>query len=550
MKVSTRSPTTATVDNQLASERGGWRGWYFRGGRTWVVRLITVLPLLAVFALFIATALRGVNFGFHWDEQEFHVDPARKMVETGVLLPKSYIYPSFDKWLVLVPAVGRGISAAIASSGQAAAIQAAMLALIDAGDYLLRVRALFILVSSLTILWTYGAALALRQRPWQAFVAACSVSLSWEFAYHSRWAVTDCVLVQFTALTLFMLALYQRTGKPRWIYAASVAAGLTTGTKYTGVLVLFAVVVASALSLPRKAYIAQIRRAVVLCLIAFGVYLCTTPGTLLDPIKFTADTKLISSYYANNPHAGHTVRPGFHHAWVAFSYLCFSLFSGHQWLSVPMFAFAVVGAVFWVKRDKRFAAILVGFPLLFLAMFCTRFRLMLARNYLFLLPFLALMLARGLGEFERWLPKRELRWLFTAVLLAVLGVQVAWQISASESIRNVDPDHDVREALDYVRRHADTQFRVSSQVRSRAEAQHLALPANVVNAPAGTDVLFFAIAEGPGSWYFQTNDPWLTKAVFGPREVNLDWYAGWMGHDHLLVMSLDKARATGVPLAR
>ena len=127
---------------------------------------------------------------------------------------------------------------------------------------------------------------------------------------------------------------------------------------------------------------------------------------------------------------------------------------------------------------------------------------------------------------------------------------IAWLIGAGESIRNIDPDQDVRQALEYVRAHADTQFRVSNRVRASARAQHLALPSNVVSGRAGTEVVFFGIAEGPGSWNFQTNDPWLTKAVFGPREVNFNWYAGWMGHDHLVVMTLDKARATGVSLAR
>jgi hypothetical protein len=101
-----------------------------------------------------------------------------------------------------------------------------------------------------------------------------------------------------------------------------------------------------------------------------------------------------------------------------------------------------------------------------------------------------------------------------------------------------------------VKKHADTKFRVSNQVLASAHAQNLALPMNVVRAPAGTEVVFFGNAEGPGSWFFQTNDPWLTKAVFGPREMNFNWYAGWLGHDHVVVMNLEKARATGVPVAR
>jgi hypothetical protein len=542
--------STTVAFKPAGSVTRSWSAWDFARGRLWCARLAGTLPVLALLALFVTTGLRGVDFGYHWDEQDWHVTPARRMVETGVLLPKNYVYPSVDKWLLLLPAVQTGVRAAIDSGGKLAVVQAAMLSLIDAAGYLLRVRSVFIVVSSLAILWTYGAALALRYRRWEAFVAACGVALSWEFAYHARWAVTDCILVQFSALTLFMLALFHRTGKLRWIYAASVAAGLATGTKYTGVLLLVTVVMASALSLPRQAYLAQARQAAALGATAFAVYLCTTPGTLLDPVQFITDTKFISSYYANNPHAGHTVRPGWHHGWVALSFLGVSLFSGHQWLAVPMFVVTIFGGVLWVKRDIRFAAVLVGFPCVFLILFCYRYRLMLARNYLFLLPFFSLMLARGIGEFARWLPKPKLRLLFAAGLLAIFGVQVAWQVAAGESIRKIDPQRDVWQALDYVRRHASTEFRLSNQVRAIARAQNFALPKNVVSGSAGTEVVFFANAEGPGSWYFQTNDPWMTKAVFGPREVNLNWYAGWLGRDHLIVMTLDKARATGVPLAR
>jgi hypothetical protein len=544
------SPTTVTSDDEVPYTAPRAPARDFSQAGSWVARFVSALPVLALFTLFITTGLRGVDFGHHWDEQDFHITPARRMIETGVLLPKNYIYPSFDKWLVLLPAIPRGVRAAIDSGGQIAAVQAAMLALFDAGGYLLRARAVFIVVSSLAILWTYGAALALRHRPWEALVAASGLGLSWEFAYHSRWAVTDCILVQFTALTLLMLALFHRTAKPRWIYAASVAAGLATGTKYTGVFVLAAVVLASALSLPCTAYRAQARRAAELCAIAFAVYLCTTPGTLLEPVQFRTDTEWISSYYAHHPHAGHTVHSGWQHAWVVFSYFALAAFSPYQGIAALLFAAVSAGAVLWVARDIRFAAVLVGFPVLFLTVFCVRYRVAIVRNYLLVLPFFALMMARGIGDFARWLPRRELRWALSAGLLGVFAVQAAWEIAAGESIRSFNPDRYVSEALEYVRARADTQFRVSNRVRAIARAQHLDLPPNVVSGRAGTEAVFFGIADGPGSWYFQTNDPWLTKAVFGPREVNFNWYAGWTGNDRLVVMTLEKARATGVSLAR
>ena len=544
------SVTSGIADDQAPREASDQPRWEFAIARSWRMALLCSLPVLALFALFITTGLRGVDYGYHWDEKDWHIAPGRLMVQTGILLPKSYIYPSFDKWLVLIPAVARGVGVAIASHGDEAAVQAAMLAMFDGNDYLLRVRSVFIVVSSFAILWTYGAALALRYRPWEAFVAACGVGLSWEFAYHARFAVADCVMLQFTALTIFMLALFHRTGKPTWLYASSLAAGLAMGTKYPAVILLVWVMVTSVLSLPRNAYLTQIRRLVSIGAIASVVYLVTTPGTLLEPFLFVHDTKMISSYYANSHHAGHTVSSAWDHGRVVFNFLAFSLFSGHQWIAFPMFVLTVIGAVLWVKKDLRFAAFLVGFPCLFLLMFCAKYRLMLARNYLFLLPSLSLLMARAAGDISNWIPKPWLRWPLAAGLLGVLAVQVGWEIGASESIRHVDPNQQVRDALDYVRKHEDIKFRVSNQVRAKARALQLPLPDNVVSAPAGTQVVFFGNAEGPGSWNFQTNDPWLTKAVWGPREMNFNWYAGWLGHDHLVVMDREKARATGVPLAR
>src|SRR6185295_3260645 len=123
-------------------------------------------------------------------------------------------------------------------------------AVMDKPGYLLDVRRVFIFVSALGILWIYGAALALRYPWWQALVAAAGLGLSWEYAYHSRWAVTDCIMVQFVALTVFMLALHHRTRREGWLYAAAAAAGLCTGTKYTGVFMLGSVLLAGALALP------------------------------------------------------------------------------------------------------------------------------------------------------------------------------------------------------------------------------------------------------------------------------------------------------------
>jgi len=127
--------------------------------------------------------------------------------------------------------------------------------------------------------------------------------------------------------------------------------------------------------------------------------------------------------------------------------------------------------------------------------------------------------------------------------------QAVFLIRAGERIRYPDSQRDARESLAYVAQHSKQRFRVSPMVRALAEAQHLALPGNVTEGPADA-VVFFAKAEGPGSWSWKTNDPWLTEAVFGPMEVNINWYSSWAGgQDRILVMTTAKARWTRVKLA-
>jgi len=504
---------------------------------------------LPLFALFIYTGLRGVDFGYHWDEAEWHLEPGRLMVKSGIFLPRKYIYPSFDKWLVIWPAFPAAIRAALENEGQPLAIQAAMVADMADGRYLLRARAMFIVVSSLGILWVYGAALALRYRAWQALVAAAGLGLSWEFAYHSRFAVADCLLVQFSALTLFMLALFRRTAQPHWLYAAACAVGLCTGTKYTGVFLLAPVLVTGFLSLPWSAYFRQAWRAALLCALAFGVYLILTPATVLDPFLWLTETHGISEYYKHS-HGGYTAQGALHHAWIVLSYYLFAFYSPYQWLAVPLFVATVFGTVSWLRRDFRFGALLIGFPMLFLTMFCAQYRVVVVRNYLFVAPFFALLMARGVADLADWLPRSWQRWGLAAALLGALFVNGSWLIAAGESIRHNDPTLFARQALDYVRDHANVRFRVSRKILSLARFAAIPLPPNIVNGGDASEVVFFGDSEGPGSWNWRVNDPWLTRAVFGTREVNFNWYSSWSGPDRVVVMAIDKARATGVPLAK
>ena len=97
----------------------------------------------------------------------------------------------------------------------------------------------------------------------------------------------------------------------------------------------------------------------------------------------------------------------------------------------------------------------------------------------------------------------------------------AWLIVASESIRHVDPNAYVSQALDYVGRHADTKFRVSESSSCERPSSAPRATSERRDRPRSNPSGILLQCRGPRPFAgWRVNDPWLTKAVFGPREVD------------------------------
>src|SRR5262249_53450767 len=115
-----------------------------------------------------------------------------------------------------------------------------------------RVRAIYVILSGLCIVWSFGLALLLGRSRIEALLAAALLSCSWEFAYHSRWIAPDAVMAQFIWLSLLCLVAGEISGKLPWFYLGAVAMGLAGGTKYTAALLLPFFLAGAGFSLWRK----------------------------------------------------------------------------------------------------------------------------------------------------------------------------------------------------------------------------------------------------------------------------------------------------------
>lgn len=460
------------------------------------------------------------------------------------MVPPPGSYPGVSRWLVLLPALPAALSE-WRRTGDLLDAQPALVAALARPSHLLAARSVFIVVSALGSVWLYLAARALGRPRWEATVAAAGLGLSWEFAYHARWLAPDCIVAQFSALTLYFLARHLRDKGGRWLEAAAMGAGLAAGAKYPGLVLLSSLLLANALARPRFDLRFKLRRAALLVGIAFAAYLVTSPATVFQPFKFIEGYRFVTAMY-EHANANYGVAKGFDHLRVVAAYFGFAYFSPYKPVAVALFAGVFIGGYAWLRDERSTAAVLLVFPVTFLVLYCFRYRTAVVRNYLLLAPFLALFAARGVAEVAGRLKPLWAR-RAGAVALAGAGLaQGAFLIRAGESIRHFDLEREAVEAVDYVRSHPNTTFHLSAGVRSLAERAHVALPPNARRD--GQELVFFVQAEGPSSFDIRTNDPFLMRAVFGPREVNLNFYASWRGRDHVVVMTNAKARASKVIL--
>ena len=512
---------------------------------------LVLLPLL----ILVGTGLRGLDFGLHWDERPWQIGPVKQMVRSGSLLPDYYNYPSFDYYLNLLVLAPDAVSSRIAGEGSGERL----LRTLDSAAYLMCLRAVYLTIASLSLIWVYLLVLERRGSWLEALCAASLLAFSWEVAYHLRWVATDGMLMQFAALTVLFAVRALKSRRESWLMAAAVVAGLGCATKYPGGLLVLPLALAGFFGAtgctPREKAVRLIKAAAVFVV----VYLTVTPASILEPGKVVHAVLYEMKHYATG-HGGHTVGRGLDHAWRMLTYFATVFFSPYLAIALLMFALAIIGSASVIARDWREAAVLLVFPVFYLLYFSTQ-GTMVVRNLLAVAPFLAIAAARGayvIGEFlgrrrdELTAQLRGAAWwraVWAGLLGATLCLNASWLIASAESIKARHTDRFVREAAAYIRAHSDTRFLLSPRVKHDVAVVGLPFQ-NLTVDRAKADVVVLYAREGMRRWHdWPANRRGLTQACFGPREVNFDMYPNWWGDDRIIAIDRRKAERMDLHIA-
>jgi hypothetical protein len=492
--------------------------------------------LLALLTVTAYNLIRGVDFGYHWDE-DIHLFQVVRSRQIGALIPRNYLYPSMTYWLTYfvaftsgpqgMPEISPGWVAASMSAGSRQNIEDPFRKL------RLRARVLFILLSLLTAVWVYLLVLAWRSDYAEALVAAAVLALSWEVNYHSRWIAPDAIMMQFAALTMMCVFLAYRHEKAfgKWLGAAAIAAGLATSTKYNaGVLLAVPLLAVIPNIKNRDKRSSAIRVCAILVALSAAAYLAITPGTIIRNSVFLNYLRLQSTIY-HNGHGGYTVQPGIEHLRLAVSYLELTLPSRHTVIAAAMSLLALIGLAAVLKKDRWKGLVFLLMPVAYLACAST-VSVLMVRNLIVLAPFMAVLVARGWST----VAQKSLRMPMTIIMAALLAFSLRWQFVSADTIVKRNQMSIPAELLAYVRSHKSEHFVLSDALAHTVAPAWHGMPKNVTVAPASQGTAVFMASEvNPWQLWHENRRGSYKLLPSGPYEMNWDYYASWQGQDRIVM---------------
>lgn len=463
----------------------------------------------------------GIRFGWHWDEWNF-INLACESSFHNDYLPHKYIYPSFCYYISLFAAfIYRNINS----------INDLNTLLADY-NFVVFVRFLFMLISSLTVIWTFFCTYLITKKYWISLLSGLVVCSSFEFSYHSRWAVSDCIVAQFAFLSTFILFLDLNLYKK--IIFSAVVVGIAAGTKYTagfvGINILFYVIY-NAID-KHQTLKTTARQIGLMLLFGFIGFVVTTPGIVLETSKFV-DGLIFQKDVYSNWFYGYTVSAGYKHLLRILEYMLFALFSKISLISIFVTLFAIIGIIYLIIK-KQWNYFVLFLAIAVYIIFVSRFKVMIVRNLIYILPFFAVLFSVGIDWVVSKIRIEITKRTFIAVIFIVLGFSCSSVVIASMNVHNKDKINLAAELNAYISRNKTNKLYFSPQVLALTNGQQNADSLNKSN------YLLFFKDELPWQKY-KANVHNQFEEIIGIDDVNINYYPTWSGDDRIIVIKYKKA---------
>jgi Dolichyl-phosphate-mannose-protein mannosyltransferase len=349
---------------------------------------------------------RSLDFGYHWDEG-IQYKLLVQTAENFIPLPLNfYNYPSFMYDISLI--VGLILLAIAKTTG---------IDTLHSNYWFVPMRTIF---STLCFMGIFFLFLAIKRSfgKLPAFFTGFVMMFSFQIQYHSRWIASDMLLASLACIWIYVYLSPKKSQGIFSLYLPAIVAGVGTSIKYQGAVLLLPTLISLILSKESKKY-TLILKNILTFLVAF---LMITPGALIQAPVFVRNVLEENKHYrtthgeylgvqinlVNSPieFLGHSIR-----------YLFFIVPSSLSAIGILLSTLFIFG-LWQIFRKKQWSnVIFLVFPLLITLLYYSTLSVWIARNLLFLFPFVITISAAGMS----YLVKVRLFRKFVTVICLVIA---------------------------------------------------------------------------------------------------------------------------------
>lgn len=521
-------------------------------------RSVALLVVSVVCAFAWWTGMRGIDFGHHWDEHRL-VHAVARSLESGVLLPGWYNYPSLSYDLALtglLPELSSALGRVSSQTSEGAIVQT-LLESVTTPVFHLRVRLIFLSTTLLSGFAVYFLTAASTNRPWFGVLAAALLLLSWEIGYHARWIAPDGPMMTFMTFTVLGAMMSLKSVHPhRWLIFTAVMAAITTNAKYNGGVALLLVVLLTAHHSSTTAVapgqtlkhrlISFVRLSFPVLVAVVSTSLVLTPGAFIDPFRFVTDVRHEMLHYAQVGHGGYDTRGFVDHLVLLLQYFTLHGLSAQRWMALLLAGFALIGAVVVASRRDLAALFVLILPVIYVLLMSSQ-RVLIVRNMLCIIPFMAFLAAVGLGWIHDALTRRWRRLCFVPVVAACAFVlNASWLYRASETVLARHQHAPAQEMHAYLAGSpAQDRFLFSRNAMLKAsigdsDSMPVMRHPDMDAATRSTWVVFLNTDLDRADWWRWPANRLAYKLLpSGPYEVNWIYYPTWTGDQRFVMLPLN-----------
>jgi len=466
-------------------------------------------------------------------------------------LPRWYNYPSVSYDIALLGIIPEAFSYIFKSNSIEkiqANFQTKIKNIVNQNVFKIRIRSIFLFLTLLSSVWVFLLILNWRNNSIEAFLGATLLLSSWELHYHARWIAPDGLLMQFGILSMLLMHLAIKAEKSNLFFLriSAIVVGISCGSKYPGGIFLLPLIYTVYLVNSKiQSEHLKIYEYLIVILIFIVTFIVSTPGAIIEPTNFIRDIVHEINHYKGG-HGGYTVDSMTHHGWLMLNYFTFAVFSKYWLLTFVLFVFVCFGTYHLIINESRNIAIwFLMVPFFYLLYFANQ-KVMIVRNLLVLLPFLAILASRGICYAIQLIQLKIARVVVLIGICSILVLNFAWLYRSAESISYRDLiDHRANIIL-YLAKNLDNKYFVSEMVKPYINSGETNQFINVTNVIKEADYIIFSSYEVKPWTKWIANQHSTYKVVSGIYEVNLDYYPSWAGDMRIIAVNKDIARYLGL----